>query len=482
MVSRNKLLKGGAVLGLSQVVGQVCSLGRNIIIARLVSPADFGISAIFVMVVTFLEMVSNLSLDRLLVQAKDGNNVKFQQVAQFLQAFRGCAIFIVLFVLAEFIADLFSIAEAAGAFRVLAFIPLFNGFCHLDPKRMERDLQFWPGASVELVSQVLVFLLAWPVGLWFGDYRAMLALLLVKTIVLMIGTQFVSERKYRWSKNKTYIKRFVKFGWPLLVNGLLLFAIMQGDRFIIGAAKKMFGAGYDMADVGLYSAALMLAMVPSLMLSKISSSLFLPLLAELQDCPAEFQEKTCLFAEGLAVVASMLGGILLLVGDKLLPFVYGEQYNTAGTIMGWLSVVWAVRLMRMLPSSIAMAKGKTTILMKTNFVRILAVAGFLYVVANEMDIVWIAIISLIGEIAAYCFSLVLIKSNVGIPYTLYLRSNFVFVSCISVATVFKVFVTNQIEAGWTLLAGSIFLYLLFLLLAFRTLLLNSFKVWNFDKH
>lgn len=482
-VGHNKMLKGGAVLGLSQIIGQVCSLGRNIIIARIVSPADFGISAIFVMVIAFLEMISNLSLDRLLVQAKDGNNVKFQKVAQFLQAIRGCMVFTILFLFAGLLANLFSIPETTLAFYVLAFVPLLNGFCHLDTKRMERDLRFWPGASVELVSQVLVLLLAWPVGQWFGDYRAMLVLLVAKTFVLMMGTHIVSERKYRWSRDKKYVKRFMSFGWPLLVNGLLLFGILQGDRFVMGAAKNIFGSSYDMVDVGLYSAALMLAMVPAIMLSKISSALFLPLLAETQDCHTDFIEKSRLLGEGLAVIASMLAGITLLAGDILLPFVYGQQYQSAGGILGWLSVVWAVRLMRILPSSVAMAKGNTTILMNTNFVRIIAVAGLFFVVANEMDIVWIAIVSLIGEIAAYYFSLILIKRYLSIPCTPFVRSSYMFVGSLVVAVTFKIFIINmRVDLHLIYVFWSILLYVFIVLFVFRKLLLNYCDMWRVARH
>ena len=477
MSFKGKLLKGGAVLGTTQLVGQLCSLGRNVIIARLVSPADFGISAIFVMVIAFLEMMSNLSLDRLLVRAADGNEPKFQQVAHFLQVFRGVVIFIILLVLAAPLASLFSIPEATGAFYVLAFIPLFNGFCHLDPKRVEREMRFWPGASVELISQVVVLILAWPVGKWFGDYRAMLALLLVKTLILMVGTQIVAERKYGWSRDKEYIKRFMTFGWPLLVNGLLLFGILQGDRFIMGSAKKLFGSSYDMVDVGLYSAAFMLTMMPAMVFNKISRSLFLPVLSAVQYENTDFLVKSRRFGEILVVAASIFGGGLLLVGDRLLPLVYGAQYRTAGILTGCLSVLWAIRMLRVLPSTIAMAKGNTKVLMKANFVRILSLAGVLFVVANGLDLVWIAVAGMVGEMAAYCWSLMLIKHNLCIPYTLYLRSTSLFIVSIIVAAVLRFFIIDiQIESGWLVICGSVLLYLLVLGCLFKSTITSFFGV------
>ena len=72
----------------TQAVGQFCSLGRNIIVARVLSPADFGVAAIFLMTVNLMDMISNMSLDRLLVQAEDGDEEDFQRTAHSLNLFR----------------------------------------------------------------------------------------------------------------------------------------------------------------------------------------------------------------------------------------------------------------------------------------------------------------------------------------------------------------------------------------------------------
>lgn len=469
MSHRNTFLKGGAILSLTQMVGQICSLGRNIIIARIVSPADFGIAAIFVMVVMFLQMMSNLAMDRLLVQAIDGDNPRFQQVAHFLQALRGIIISVVILISAGFLSSIFSLPELKDTFRVLALLPLLNGFCHLDPKRMEREMRFWPGASVELVSQLLVLLLAWPVAKWFGDYRAMLVILLVKQVVFLVGTQLVAERDYRWARDETYIRRFLAFGGPLLVNGMLMFVILQGDRFIMGAAKKMFGTGYDMSSVGLYSAALMLTMIPTTMASKISSTLFLPILSNARGVKNVFIEKARFLGEAVTALACIILGILLLAGDKLLPYVYGEQYRMAGALMGWLSILWAFRLIRIVPASIAMSMGKTTNLMNANFVRFSFLIGVIFVVAKDLDIVWVAIVGVLGEISAYISALILNNNLLGIPYRLvHQRSDSVFVSSLVFAIVLKLFILNGDNGGrLSYVFFVILIYVLFVMWFFK---------------
>lgn len=430
MSLRESFIRGSAVLGLTQVAGQVCSLGRNIIIARLISPKDFGIAAVFLMIVSLLEMISNLSLDRLLVQAADGNDPTFQQVGHLLQALRGTVNFILLLALAGPVSTLFSIPEARGAFYVLASIPLLNGFRNLDPQRMERSMRFWPGASIEVTAQFLMLAFAWPLGNWFGDYRAMLYLLILKSLSIMIGSHVVAERRYAWSKNKKYIQRFFSFGWPLLINGLLMFGILQGDRFILGASKKLFGSIYNMADVGVYSAAFMLTMMPAMMSIRIGSTLFLPVLSVEQNSNSSFNNKSRIFSQILSIIAATYSVIMLLMGDKILPLLYGSKYSAAGTLVGWLSIMWALRIIRVMPSVISMAKGNTKILMHTNIIRILSLFGVIIAVIKNMELVWLAIAGILGELLAYSGILFLNKRHLKISAMIPFRANSFLAICI----------------------------------------------------
>ncbi len=442
---KRKFLKGGATIALAQIAGQVCSLGRNVIIARLVSQTDFGIAAIFVMVVSFLQMTTNLSLNRLLVQAPDGNSVEFQKVGHFLQMIRGIICCIILLALAVPIANLFSIPETRNAFFVLAFIPLLNGFNHLDPRRWERDLRYWPNASIELASQVISLALAWPMGKWFGNYWAMLYLLLIKTTIMVIGSHLVAERKYGWSRNQEFVHRFISFGWPLLINGLLIFGIFQGDRFILGAAKKMFGAGYGMADVGLYSAAFMITMIPAMMCRGAFALLTLPVLSKEQNSPQMFYNKAILFLQGLTVMALAFGVFMLLAGDKIIPFIYGEKYNVTWPLMAWLSIFWTIGIMRGFPTNVAMALGNTIVLMQANIIRIISLIGIVFVVFYELNIAWVAAVGAAGELLAYFSSLLLNKFRLSIPLSMSFRPSAVLAGFLLSATIFHLTILQKTD-------------------------------------
>ena len=86
---RASVLKGTSVVAGGHLTGQLCALVRNIVIARAIGPENFGLAATLVITVSLLEMMSDLSLDKMLVQAKDGDKERLQACAQFLQLIRG---------------------------------------------------------------------------------------------------------------------------------------------------------------------------------------------------------------------------------------------------------------------------------------------------------------------------------------------------------------------------------------------------------
>src|SRR5581483_8242046 len=124
MSIHRSLFRGGLNLSLSQAFVQGCSFIRNVIVARIISPEDFGIAAVFGMTFLLLEMISNLAADVLLVQAPDGDEAEFQKSAQALHAFRGTMNAVIIFSLAGPISNLFGVPQARWAFRCLALLPL----------------------------------------------------------------------------------------------------------------------------------------------------------------------------------------------------------------------------------------------------------------------------------------------------------------------------------------------------------------------
>ncbi len=411
MPQATKLLKGGVVILLGQVANNACRFIRNIIIARLVSPADFGVGATFSLTMMLLELVSSLGFERLLIQAPDGDDPDMQATAQFTVAVRGFCIGGILWVFASPISAFFGSADTAWAFRYLAIAPIVTGLAHMDIWRLQRKLQFFPFESSATISQVATLLVAYPLSRWLGDFRVLLILEIAAPSIQTLWSHLIAKRPYRWTINWIILKRFWVFGWPLLVNGLVFFAVTQGDRAIVA---KIF----SLEDLGIFSVAFLLTMAPATMIAAVVRRVLLPSLSKLQGDKTAFERMYMRFNEIQALQFGCLLIGFITAGSWLVHALYGPKYAAVGMIVGVLAGIQAFRGMRGLPGTAATALGDTKNMMYTNLSRAISLPAAAAVGMWGGSMSDIAMTGLGGELVAYIVAIARLRQQHGIPLRL----------------------------------------------------------------
>jgi O-antigen/teichoic acid export membrane protein len=250
--------------------------------------------------------------------------------------------------------------------------------------------------------------------LWLGDYRAVLILLVAKAFITCVGSHVVAERRYAWAFHDLYIRRMLWFGWPLLVNGFLMFGVLQGDQFLIAA-------WYTMSDLAPYAAAATLSMAPTFFFGRVFNTLMLPILAAVQDDADMFRKR---YRSVLAVVTvfAVLGSIAIISGgEAIMRAVYGSKYAGAGALLGWLAAANAFRNLRIAPALAAIAKGDSQNQMISNLWRIVALAPAAWVASVRGPLWAIACMGLIGEALACGVSFVRLKKRDKVPLMVNVR-------------------------------------------------------------
>jgi O-antigen/teichoic acid export membrane protein len=472
MSSKHSILRGGATLGFGQAVSQVCSFTRSIIVARLISPNDFGIAATFAMTFYLVELMSNLGMENLLIQAEDGNEPRFQGTVHLLLVLRGSINAACIFLLAGPMSSLFGAPEARWAFRCLALTPFIRGLNHLDTVRFQREMRFKPAVAVDAASSIVVTLLALPICLWRRDYSAMLWILVLQAAASRIGSNVAADRPYRWAWDAAIARRVLTFGWPLLINGLLMYIILQGDRFVIGAAKRLFAhSTYTLTDLGIYSVAFALTMAPASMVGGISTSLFLPMLSKVQSSLREFEKRYAYCTQAISMVAALIAIPFMVAGGWFVILIYGVKYALAASFIGWLAAMWALRMVRAAPTVAAMALGDTRNAMISNIARTVALAGVLLAAATGGGLVWIAVSGFVGELLALGVCVGRLQREHGVSARPFLRPVAISAIGMVLAAIMAVSVTPHL--GWFLsfcvAAGLMLLQFLIMLLAFPSL-------------
>ncbi|HLX43616.1 MAG TPA: oligosaccharide flippase family protein [Bryobacteraceae bacterium] len=444
MKLKAKVMKGGLHLSIGQVAMQISSFVRNIILARLISPADFGIAAIFGLSLTMIEVLSNVATEMLLIQAPDGDDPRLQGTAQLIRAARGAGNSLIIFVLAGPLAKLFGVPQATWAFRCLALVPLSRWLFHLDMSRLQRHMRFAPSAISDAGANVFATLITVPLAFWLRDYSAMLWAMVIQVAGSTIASHLLAERRYRWVWDREHWKRMVSFGWPLMINGILLLGIFEGDRLVIGSSQRLFPrSGFSLTDLGVYSATFSLTMAPTLFIANISASLFLPLLSTVQGIAAQFQRRYVACLEAVCLAAAVISILFITAGGKLVTLIYGSRYAAASLVIGWLAAMWALRIVRVAPTLAAMALGDTKNTMISNFARSLALIGMAVAAASGAGLVWVAISGFGGEALALIASVWRLHSTNAISPRLCVKP----VTVVALGMGLSAFATRVLDGG-----------------------------------
>jgi O-antigen/teichoic acid export membrane protein len=357
--------RGGKEYFGASVVAQFCALARYTLLARLLGPEQLGIAVALILTAQFFESVTDAGSDRFLVQDRHGDEPDVQRLAHLVWLGRGILIAAALVVLAAPIANFYGTPELAGGLALLALAPLIAGFAHLDHRRLQRASDFRSESRALLVSE-LASLAVTAIAAWITrDFTAILYGLITRSLLLAIVTHLTAERRYSIGYSAEHAGRIGRFGLPLMANGLLLFLGSQGDRVLIGNRLGLETLGY-------YSATLLLIMYPSAILMRFMTGMHMPLIAAAKDDPEREREAADRLAgQSLLLSIAMAAGFAL-VAPTVIVLLYGARFAQPALIVAAVGVLQTGRFLRLWPVTIALARGRSGIVLTSNLLRLAA--------------------------------------------------------------------------------------------------------------
>lgn len=381
-------------------------LVRNLLIARLISVENYGIAATFSLALAIIEMTSTFGLPQQLVQDKRGNDPDFQAALQGLQVLRGLANAAILFLLAQPFAGFMGVPQVAWAHQLIVVVLIFNGLVHFDMYRLGRQMRYVPAATASVLAPAVALLAIWPLHILFGDYRVMLWSLIVQSAATAFVSHLVAKRRYRVAFNREVIAQSLWFGWPLLIDGLLLFAIFNGEKLIVG---REFG----MEPMALFTMAVTLTLTPALVLQRSAASFFLPQLSSVADT-ARFDFLANVTLQSHLLFAGFLVLAVLVCGGPLVELVLGAKYQGVIPMLNLLAIMQALKVIKGGSATVSLARARTSNGMIANVLRVATLPVAWLVAISGGGVIAVLWIGILGEVLGVIASLVLLRGQVGL--------------------------------------------------------------------
>jgi len=398
----------------ASLTSQAAALLRYVMLARLLGPLELGFAAMLMLTSQFFESISDTGSDRFLIQDPDGDSPVMQGFVHLVMAARGLLIAVALMALAAPLAGVYKSSNLITALMVLGVAPLIGGFMHLDIRRLQRHGDFWPESVMSIVAETAGLLgtvgSAWIVR----DHTAVIYGQIARALSMVLVSHVMAERPYHWAYGRIERLRFSRFAAPLFLNGILLFAGSQGDRLIVA---NRVGA----AALGHYSAVLLLIYYPSSALMRFINGMHLPLIARSRGDPARLDEQAQRLAGRTLMLAIAMAAGFTLVGPMATPLLYGRRFTQGALIFAMLACVQSARFLRQWPTTVAVALGRSTIVMSNNLARMLAFPAALIANFYFPSLVSIVAGFLVGEIVAILVALALLARASAVRFRPELR-------------------------------------------------------------
>lgn len=386
--------------------GSALLFARNLLVSWLVSPENYGIASAFAMAMSIIELLSYVGLQQMIVVEPDGDDDQVQAAMQGFQVIRGVISSVLQFAIAAPFADFMGIGQAAWAFEVLALVPLISCFQHFDTHRLRRHMIFGPSVLGSAVPALVALLVIWPVAYLFKDYRIMLVSILVQTLVMVLVSHVTARRPYRMTLDMDVIRRAMIFGWPILANSILLFAVFNGERIIIGRELGM-------VEFALFSMAMTLTQTPMLVVASSLQSFALSKLG------AARSDDTAFNRIGVATMeVSIATGVILTVGTALLggPIVAAitdSEYEPVLAFLVPLIILHSIHSAANGTSIVGLGRSHAGIGLAISIFRVLSLPISWWMAVRTGDVLAIIGIATASELLGLALGLYLLKVRVG---------------------------------------------------------------------
>lgn len=325
-------LTGTALIwrGLELVGVKIIFLLRMLILARLLSPEDFGLLAIAMTAIGFLFSITDFGMLPALVQQPKPESEHYD-AAWTVIVTRAAAIAALVFLAAPLIANIFDEPRATPILQVLAIRPLLEAAASIRMADLMRALRFRPLALAKLSEGLLNTIVAIILARHFGVWALVFGALAGATAYLMMS-YILAPHRPRLLFNFEAIQPLIRFGRWIFLRGLI--AVAGGIILNIVISRKL-GA----AQLGLYFLAARLAFLPSEVANKVVGTVAFPLYARIQSDIHQVAKAFRTMLIGISALILPLGFLLIALAPSLVQEILGPRWEGSVPVLRIIAFV-----------------------------------------------------------------------------------------------------------------------------------------------
>lgn len=368
------------------------------ILARILTPTDFGLLAIASLVLAFLEILTETGINIFLIQEKKKLN-SYLNTAFVVSVVRGIIISLIILILAKPISGFFNSSGSFNLILLISIVPLVRGFINPAIVQFRKNLQF----SKEFGFRSIVFLIdtvvAISVSFTLKSASGLVYGMIAGAVTEVLLTQLFIFPKPKFAYEKVKLKSIVKRGKWITLAGVFNYLFENVDDMAVG--KTMSDS-----QLGIYQMAYKISSLPITEISTVVNRVTFPVYVKIQD-DLERLKKAYLKSLGATfLVVVPIGALLFLFPKTIVVTLLGNSWIEVVEIVRIMSFFGVVRAITLSTYPLFLALKRQEIVTKITLTNIAFLALGLLFLVKPFGIVGAGISAVIGAIA-------------GIPVSIY---------------------------------------------------------------
>jgi PST family polysaccharide transporter len=327
---RGRTISGTFVTIISQGTQFLLNLASIMVMARLLTPRDFGLYAMVTTVMGFLWMFQDAGLSTATVQRQKITHAQVSNL-YWVNLGVGGVTALVVAALSPVVAWFYREPRLLAVTLVLSGTFLLASATVQHIALLNRQMRFGLVAMIYIVSSLAGYLIGAGMALFGYGYWALVGASITQVAFRLVLAWLISGWRPKLPSRNTQTWHMLTFG-ANITAGSLLYSLARGaDNLLIG---RFFGA----AAVGLYSRASVLLIRPLEQFTVPINAVLIPALSRIQTQPERYRRTFLRVYEAMALVSFLSTGLLLALATPLTLVVLGPKWEQAAPIFAGFSI------------------------------------------------------------------------------------------------------------------------------------------------
>lgn len=385
-------IKGISWLGAFRLFTRVLSFLRTIIIARILSPSQFGVYGIATLLLSLIEILTETGINVFLIQKKEDIG-RYINTAWIVSIIRGFLISTVIIISARFVSDFFRNPEVFPLLMLISVVSFIRGFINPSVVKFQKELnfnkEFYYRSSIFLIETIasilLLLVMKNPIALIYG-------LLAGAIFEVIISFKFIKPVP-TFNYNGKFLKEIMSNGKWVTGAGIFGYLFQNGDNVVVG---RVLGTG----PLGIYDMAYSISTLPLNEVSDIVARVTFPVYVKISDDKKRLRRAYIRTILLTALFALPLLLLLLLFPQQLILLFLGPNWIEAADVLRVLAVFSMLSILGSPSGAVFYAVKKQKYLTVISIVSFVVMIASIFPLINQFGLIGAGIAAILGSLAA----------------------------------------------------------------------------------